>query len=311
VAAAPSPGCRRPTNNRPAGTTTQALDAQGLAGTYVQHVPAGFARPLPLIVDLHGYSETAAIQTDVSHWDTFGDVHGLVAVAPEITRTVPLWDTSLGSADMSWFRALLSTVEADECIDLNRVDVDGYSDGAFMTSAVVCKFAGQVAAAAPVAGIMAVSGCHPSRPVPVIAFHGTADPFVNYEGGLGPKALSLPAPNGKGTLGGSGAAGAAPTRGAPGSSIPDQAAKWAQRNGCGATPVERTVAAKVTLIRYPCAPDATVELYRITGGGHAWPGSAFCRSIASYIGYTTFAISADDLMWAFFEAHPLHPPVKA
>jgi polyhydroxybutyrate depolymerase len=309
VPAAPSPGCTKPAAERPPGTTTTALDAHGLAGTYIQHVPPGFSRPLPLVIDLHGYSETAAIQTAVSNWATFGNTHGLVAVTPDITRTVELWNTGLGSTDLAWFGSLLSTVESNECVDLNRVDVDGYSDGAFMTSAVACQFAARVAAVAPVAGIQAVSGCHPSRPVPVIAFHGTADPFVSYGGGLGAKALALPAPNGKGTLGQSGAAGAS-AKAPPGSSIPDQAKKWAARNGCGTTASQKAVATKVTLISYPCPSDATVELYRVTGGGHAWPGSAFCRSIASVIGYTTFAISADDLIWAFFQAHPLHPAVK-
>jgi polyhydroxybutyrate depolymerase len=309
VPASPSSGCSTQAAARPPGTTTAELDADGLAGSYVQHVPPGFSRPLPLVIDLHGYSESAAIQTDVSDWATFGDTHGLVAVAPQINRTVQLWDTGLGSSDLAWFGTLLNTVEANECVDRNRVDVDGYSDGAFMTSAVACQFASQVAAVAPVAGIQAVSGCHPSRPVPVIAFHGTADPFVSYGGGLGAKALALPAPNGQGTLGQSGAAGGS-AKATPGSSIPDQAKKWAARNGCGTTASYKTVANKVTLISYPCPSDATVELYRVTGGGHAWPGSAFCRSIASVIGYTTFAISADDLMWAFFQAHPLHPQVK-
>ena len=147
--------------------------------------------------------------------------------------------------------------------------------------------------------------------MPVIAFHGTADPFVTYTGGLGQKALSLPAPNGHGTLGQSGSAGTAATRAPPGSSIPDQAAKWAKRNGCATTASYKKVATGVTLISYPCPPDATVELYRITGGGHAWPGSTFTRAIASVVGFTTFAISADDLMWAFFQAHPLHPPLPA
>jgi polyhydroxybutyrate depolymerase len=303
VAADPSAGCTRPASDRPPGTSTPSLDAAGLAGRYIQHVPAGFSRPLPLVVDLHGYSETAAIQTQVTHWDTFGDQHGLIAVTPEIPRTVPLWNTSLGSADLSWFGALLHTVEAEQCVDLVRVGVDGYSDGAFMTSAVACQFAGQVAAVAPVAGIQAVSGCHPSRPVPVIAFHGTADPFVSYGGGLGPSALALPAPNGQGTIGQSGAAGSG--KATPGSSVPDQAAKWAARNGCGRAASDRAVAPGVTLISYPCPPDASVEFYRVTGGGHAWPGSPFTRQIASIVGYTTMAISADDLIWAFFEAHPL------
>jgi polyhydroxybutyrate depolymerase len=61
----------------------------------------------------------------------------------------------------------------------------------------------------------------------------------------------------------------------------------------------------VTLIAYSCPHDNTVELYRVTGGGHAWPGSAITQSLAKVVGFTTMAISADQIMWDFFAAHPL------
>ena len=61
---------------------------------------------------------------------------------------------------------------------------------------VVLERAGRYAAVAPVAGIQNPAGCHPSRPVPVVAFHGTADPFVSYTGAIGPAALKLQAPDG-------------------------------------------------------------------------------------------------------------------
>ena len=61
----------------------------------------------------------------------------------------------------------------------------------------------------------------------------------------------------------------------------------------------------VTLLRYTCPKNATVELYRISGGGHAWPGSTFTASISSAVGFTTMAIDADAIMWRFFEQHPL------
>ena len=59
-------------------------------------------------------------------------------------------------------------------------------------------------------------------------------------------------------------------------------------------------------VSYPC-PTAPIELYRIEGGGHAWPGSAFSRQIEPAVGYTTFEIRATDLIWEFFEQHPLPP----
>ena len=43
----------------------------------------------------------------------------------------------------------------------------------------------RIAAIATVAGPMGTEGCSPTRAVPVIHFHGTADQFVPYKGGKG------------------------------------------------------------------------------------------------------------------------------
>jgi polyhydroxybutyrate depolymerase len=87
--------------------------------------------------------------------------------------------------------------------------------------------------------------------------------------------------------------------------IPDVLATWAHLDGCAdAPPKETTVAADVTLVSFVCER-VEVELYRVEGGGHSWPGSKFTAAIASIVGPTTMSINADDVMWAFFEQHPL------
>ena len=96
-----------------------------------------------------------------------------------------------------------------------------------------------------------------------------------------------------------------PSGGATGPSIPAITAAWARRNDCARGPSSTVVASGVTLIRYRCPNRADVELYRITGGGHTWPGSQFGRQIAAAVGFTTTAISANQIIWRFFEAHPL------
>ena len=89
-----------------------------------------------------------------------------------------------------------------------------------------------------------------------------------------------------------------------------------ERNHCAGKPKETNVASDVTLVSYRCPKHADVELYRITGGGHTWPGSEFSRQVESILGPTTFSINANEVMWKFFEAHPrratstrLAPPV--
>ena len=55
------------------------------------------------------------------------------------------------------------------------------------------------------------------------------------------------------------------------------------------------------------AQRAEVELYRVTGGGHSWPGSAFSASavMEKVVGKTTLTINADALIWQFFRQHSL------
>lgn len=43
-----------------------------------------------------------------------------------------------------------------------------------------------------------------------------------------------------------------------------------------------------------------IVLYKIIGGGHTWPGQPHARLL---LGRTTTEISANDLMWEFFQTH--------
>jgi polyhydroxybutyrate depolymerase len=114
----------------------------------------------------------------------------------------------------------------------------------------------------------------------MIAFHGTADPDIPYNGGT-----SWMAPD----------------------SFPNVLTwtkQWARRNRCAANPVDAVVAADVTRLAYTaCADDAAVVLYTVRGGGHTWPGGE--RMPEWFVGRTSTSIDATSLMWAFFRDHPL------
>jgi polyhydroxybutyrate depolymerase len=301
VAARPSSGCTSATPVS-AGEEKVTLDAGGTSRWYFRHVPPGHdgKRPTPLVLDIHGYSEGALVHTKLSGLGPYGDQHGFVTITPQGRGPVPMWDTTLGGVDLQFVGTLLDSLDRTLCVDDARVFVTGLSNGAFMTSAVACAYADRVAAAAPVAGIRDIEGCRPSRAVPVVAFHGTEDPYVAFEGGLGPKALALPAPDGSGkTLAQEGLANTN-----KGPSITEITAAWAKRNRCTAPPTEQPVASDVAVVRFKCPVGAEAELYRITGGGHSWPGSEFSKGIASVVGPTTMSISANDVMWSFFTQHP-------
>jgi poly(3-hydroxybutyrate) depolymerase/glycerophosphoryl diester phosphodiesterase len=283
--------------------STLSFGAASLAGSYLRHLPPSYdgEHPLPVVFDLHGWSQSAAIQVLMSDLPSYGDAHRFITITPDITRPVELWDVALDSPDTQWMRALLNEVEETLCIDQNRVFFTGMSYGATMTSSVVCALSDRVAAAAPVAGINNPEGCTFERPVPVVAFHGTDDQYLAYGGGFGPAVAGLPNPAGDGTLGDGSVPAATDYQ-----SVPEMTAEWAARNGCDAAePTESEVSDEVTLLTWACPSDAQALLYRVNGGGHAWPGSDFSASIVDYVGHTTMTISANDIIWAFFRSHPL------
>jgi poly(3-hydroxybutyrate) depolymerase/glycerophosphoryl diester phosphodiesterase len=305
VQTAASAGCDSETPAAP-GTYPATLSAAGLDGTYTSYLPAAYdgATPLPLVLGLHGWTQPAALFGTESDLPARSNRYRFVAVTPDITRAVAHWETAVDSTDVQWVGALLDQVEATNCIDTNRVYVMGMSNGAMMSSTLSCALADRIAAAAPVAGITDPAGCSPARAVPVIAFHGTEDPFLAFDGGLGPKALDLPAADGSGSIGDQAGSGlsvpsdlAAP--------VADRVAAWAGRNGCDGSPTDTPVAEAVNLTAWVGCDAGETELYTIAGGGHTWPGSAFDQNIADLVGSTTTSIDATNLIWQFFRAHPL------
>jgi polyhydroxybutyrate depolymerase len=305
----PSPGCTE--GALPAGAQALSLAADGDTGSYLEHLPgdAGSKKnPLPVVFDFHGYAQSGQAEASLSRLSSYGSSHGFVAITPWVdSQPIPQWLSNAGSKDADWFGSLLTHIELTSCIDENRVFVTGYSNGGFMALAVACQFSQRIAAVAPVAGLSVGPHCRPSRPVSLVAFQGTADPLLHYNGTPSQAAEKLPAPNGSGETEGQYAKqfGANdPFKKAP--TIPQQAEMWAKRIGCSPTMTTSRIASKVALLSWSCPHGAKVNLYRIQGGGHAWPGSIGSAAIRSAIGYTTFQISANARMWSFFRAHPLH-----
>ncbi len=115
--------------------------------------------------------------------------------------------------------------------------------------------------------------CNPSRPVPVIHFHGTADTLVAYEG----TAAGFP-------------------------SVAESTRGWAERNGCTDAAPEVTLEQGATTCETWSECDAGVRVTLCTseGEGHCWPGTNFCP-----FGDFTLDINADDEMWKVFRDYSL------
>ncbi|HEX8805085.1 MAG TPA: PHB depolymerase family esterase [Acidimicrobiales bacterium] len=299
----PSPGCG--TSRVGPGEEATTLLSGGSSRLYIQHVPPAHdgSTPLPLVIDLHGFNEGAVAHADYTRLGDYGDEQGFVTITPQGRGQVAAWDTEPGSGDVVFIDDLLDRVEANLCIDLDRVYATGVSNGAMLASTLACDSSDRIAAIAPVAGVAAVPDCAPERPVPIAAFHGTDDPAVRYDGGFGPGVAELPTPSDHGptSIGAS-----QPLADLP---VPEVMDRWAELYGCDAGTEEEHVAEDVTLVTEACPGWSAVELYRVEGGGHTWPGARtveLAEPLASAVvdAGRTSPVSANALMWAFFEDHP-------
>jgi polyhydroxybutyrate depolymerase len=277
-----------------AGTTTQHVTVDGADREYLLSVPDGYdaTKRAPLLFDFHGLGSNMQQQAVYSQLAQEGGARGDVVITPNGQGTVlrhwSLAPSATANPDVAFVRAMLRTTARTLCIDPNRISATGISNGAMFSTVLVCALPGRLASIAPVAGINATRVCDAGTPkVSILAFHGTADPIVPYEGGdyfsgaaLG-RALGL----------------------AQAKRVDDATAAWAAFDGCHSPPSEEFVADDVQHVTWPgCPANGTVALYRILGGGHTWPGAIPVSP--DRLGATTPSIDATTLVLDFFDAHP-------
>ena len=278
-----SAGCAPARPHEP-GSFSETLTTGDLEREYILHVPSSYkgGDATPLVVNLHGHGSNAGQQAFYSGLPAKASEVGFIVLTPQGTGDEPHWNfTTFESGapdDVAFIKELLDTLDSELCIDPARVYATGISNGAAMSVTLACRLSDRIAAIAPVAGVFFFPGCPSTNLVSVIAFHGTDDKLVPFEGRPAARS-SVPVPP-----------------------IEQSVQKWATHNGCAEEPKSVRVTESVRLVRYEgCDEGAAVELYVVEDGGHTWPGAA----IDIPFGETTQEISATDLLWSFFEAHPM------
>jgi polyhydroxybutyrate depolymerase len=302
----PSSGCSSPAA-APATEQRQDITVDGVARWYLLTTPptqAG-AGPLPVVVDLHGLGEGATIEALTTQFGVLAPRDGFIAVFPEGTGSPVGWDIAPATSahpnhDIDFMNAMLDALDAHQCVDTSRIYATGLSDGALFTSLLACTVAHRLAAFAPVAGAVMPTPCDPGRRVPILAFHGTADPILYFNGGIGTATLRHDLGQGPAT-----STTTPPPVDLNGKGYPANVKAWAKKDGCNLRPTDTKVAAHVVRRTYRCPPGAAVDFYVVLGGGHAWPGSKISAALASITGPSTFEINATDIIWQFFRQHRL------
>ena len=205
----------------------------------------------------------------------------------DVLRRWSLVASAKANPDVAFVQAMLRATSGTLCIDPNRVFSTGISNGAMFSTVLACALPGRFAAIAPVSGINATKACDAGAPrVSVLAFHGTADPIVPYQGGdyfAGAAAGRTP-----------GAAQALP--------VDDATAAWASFDGCGTPPTPTGSPTTCSTWSGPTARRTAPS--RCTASWAAvTPGPVRFRSGRPGSGRRPASISATTLILDFFDVH--------
>lgn len=258
------------------------VEVDGQTRHYRLYVPESYdpEQAMPLVIVFPGATQSVTDIAVMSGWHLLGEEEGFITVYPQITNrwwndgvvTIP---AVLETDDVAFTQALIDDITQKWCVDGDHIFASGVSNGADMSARLACELSDQIAAVGAVAGghFPLKDGCEPDRPIPIIVFFGTEDEVIPYEGGDSAYFAVLGF--------------------ADMPSVEEGMNAWAELNGCELDSAEEAITSEVSLLHYNNC-DAEVALYRIDGGGHAWPGG---------FGETNPDIDATALMWAFFVEH--------
>lgn len=277
------------------GSSKLRLPVDGHQRIVIVHVPTGYTgtTPVGLVLNMHGSGSDARQQEVFSGMDVTSNQDGFIVAYPQalipdgagfdwnipdeplVTGAMP---PENAADDVAFLTQLPAVLAHRYCIDLGRVYATGVSGGGRMASQLACDSPGTFAAVAPVAGLRFPAPCATSRDVPMVAFHGTADPVDPYNGnGLAYWTYSVP--------------------------VAEQ--RWAAHENCDHTTMTSGKGYELTAST-GCAGGSMIELYSLIGEGHEWPGGpTMPASITKLLGPQTIALDANSVMWAFFSAHRL------
>jgi polyhydroxybutyrate depolymerase len=272
--------CKTPPH--PTGDSNNTISSGRLKRTFILHLAPSYGKtPQPLVINYHAYSNTAQHFAQYTDMGAEADKAGFIVAFPQGVDNPPSWNAGIGADgptgdanDVQFTRDLLSYLEKNYCVDTHRVYVAGYSLGGGMAYRIACTLSNQVAAIATVAGAFyhAPGGCHPSRPLPVLEIHGVADRFAPYNGNpvMGIAAIQV------------------------------YLNVWLNEDNCGNTTKVIFQQNDVTATEWTNCTSGTVVIhYRISDGGHTWPGAGPIPAL----GLTTRTIDANEVIWNFFSQY--------
>ena len=292
---------------------SSTFSGSGEAINYTGYVPTSYheGNAVPLVVSLHGCTESAAEFRQLTRWDQLAEARGFIVVFPEQTQRnnyLRCWNwfqsahMQRASGEPALIAGITQWVQQRYSIDTRRTYVDGFSAGGAMSSVMAATYPDLYAAAAigsgceyaasvtcvgrrssdpGSAGQKAASamGSH-ARPMPVIVFHGDQD-------------TTVPATNADQLVSQWETTDDLVDDGAKNGSIAAQPTKVTR----GQVPNGRFYTVRSYSDRHG---KELIQYWLVNGMGHAWSGGCGCARYSDPSGP-----DATGAMYAFFTNHPM------
>ncbi|MDR9447340.1 MAG: PHB depolymerase family esterase [Balneolaceae bacterium] len=224
---------------------------------YLLQVPDTYSvtEPAPLIINMHGYGGNVDDYRKYVGGETglqlLADQREFFVAYPQAYLRDGLgerfWQTGdngeqdIAKNDVYYIERLLADIKAEYNIDEEQIFALGFSNGGMMAYSLGCNRGDVFAAVGGMATTMIPEECNKNHTPSIIAFHGTDDSVLPYEGNVAWQA------------------------------VPDVMEFWADHNGLSTQDLQSTTydEGAVRLEVYP-GDEASVVLYTIEGGGHVW-----------------------------------------
>ncbi|MGZ3456250.1 MAG: alpha/beta hydrolase family esterase [Polyangiales bacterium] len=252
-------------------------------------VPKGYdsSKSTPMILLLHGYSATGAVQLGYFQFEALANSKTIFVAYPDglpDKQMKQYWNATDACCDLdhnknddvAYLTAVVHDAQKKYNLDPKRIFVVGHSNGGFMTHRLGCERSDLFAAGVSLAGAQwnDVTKCKPSRPFPIAEVHGDADDTILFGGGNTTQSdgTKVPYP-----------------------SVATTVSDWAKLDGCAGAPVDTGMTldldGNVTTVSRStgCKAAGAVELWKIAGAGHI-PG---------------LTVNWGEAVYTFLMAHPM------
>ena len=283
------------------GDFTFSLLIDGLNRTYLVHVPQNYSlsQSHPVIFALHGGGGSAEKMVELTKggFNAISEREKVLVVYPNAVenhwndgRNLDIYYSQRENVDdVKFISSLIDWCTEKYKIDLKRVYITGFSNGALMSFRLISDLGHRIAAAAPVCGSISETFYplfNTENPVNTLIINGEEDPLIPWAGGditFGDLELGsvLPIEQVFGFLATSYNCSSYSPREYLPDTVDDGTKVWKEA---------------YTL----CDKNVSIILCGIEGGGHNWPSgdSYFPESV---VGAICYDIDGSEFIWDFFK----------